>query len=302
MTISVERPLPAYVLPDLAEHPAITRRIYRYDGGPLRYYCATDTDPAQWALSVTSVIKATRPTSEYLMQWRANLGNDEYRRVLDESAAYGTWMHSRWCDALIKGEVNLNPDALIHTMRDCPDGAEDEWLRRGQNDLLSLAAWAADRHPEVLAIETVMLHKDDLWYGGAIDLVCRLDFDKKRVVAIVDFKSGKSFYENHELQLHIYKNVWNSWFGGTEYEATHTFNLAPKDWKTKPSFKFENQSEKPSAALVPHIISMCAADENIPKHPEPFKRYSGTYQMGEPVDVECETVDPITYIMEKHNG
>jgi len=300
ITATIERPRPAYLLPDLAEHPALNRPIYRYDHGNKRWYCAVNGDEPQWAVSVTSLIHATRPTSEHLMAWRANLGNDGYHQVLAEKSAYGTWMHILWTRALITGKYTLDEDYLRAQLQDCPTGLENEWVDAGQSDLLALAAWAAERQPEVLAIEPVMLHAINGWYGGALDLVCRLDWNRVRVVAIVDFKSGrKGFYENHEIQLHTYKGIWNSYFAGTEYEVTHVFNLAPNDWKTKPGCKFVNQTDKETREIIPHMLQMFLADSQCRLKPPDVTRYRGTHTLGEPVDGKAETITPLEIIKER---
>jgi len=300
ITPAIERPTPAYISPAFRDDPILNRPIYRYDSGHKRWYCATDTDPVTWAVSVTSLISSTRPTPENLMAWRANLGNDQYRQTLDERAAYGTWMHSLWGDALITGEFSINYADLQAKLRDCPPGLEDAWIEAAQKDLLAFGAWCYERKPTVYAIEPVMIHAQDAWYGGAIDLICSIDWRGKPRTVIIDFKSGrKGFYESHELQLHAYMSIWNSYYAGTDYEVTGVFNLAPTDWRTAPKCNFVDQTDRMSAKLLPNILDMYRADPSCLMEPPTYKKYRGLYKIGENVADAAEEIKPLDAIKQR---
>ncbi len=326
---TLELPRPEYIADDLRDHPAIKQLVYRYDGRGRRYYCTLNGDDISWYVSVTSLIEAQRPKSEYLERWRADLGNDRYFSELKRLAAYGTWMHTMWNQALMSGELILDEGFLIKEMTDYLTKNNlnidtSKWLDAIQEDLLAFAAWVLEYKPVVLAIEPVMVHPDG--YAGALDMVCRITITEKgyygevlksgpnegkpkessrerTIVAIVDGKSGrKGFYENHEIQLNAYRSIWNHHFGGTEYEVEKIFNLSPKNWRGEPKFSFKDQTDRPSHALLPYIIASFKADPNCGTEPPPIKHISGHVKLGEPIAEMIQELDPATVIRKRISG
>jgi len=326
--VTLETPRPVYINDALKDHPAIKQVVYRYDGRGRRYYCVVNKSNISWYVSVTALIESQRPKSPYLVNWQAKLG-DDYIPTLNRLSSYGTWMHSMWNHALITGDLNLDEEYINaamtrHISRDDAHVDTSRWIDRMQEDLLALGAWVLEYHPVVLAIEPVMTHPDG--YAGAIDLVCRIlitekgyygevhksgpnkgkpkESTRQRIVtAIVDYKSGrKGFYENHEIQLHAYRNIWNNQFAGTEYEVEKLYNLSPKGWRTTPKFSFADQTDRESHALLSRILETYKVDPQCYMTPPPVNRIAGSVRLGEPIDGLIETLDPATIIRERING
>ena len=84
--------------------------------------------------------------------------------------------------------------------------------------------------------------------AGAIDLVClaRLKKDQEKQRIIVDWKTGlKGFYDEHAIQLRMYREMWN--MENPDYPIEKIYNFAPKGYrlplgKTVIPYSFKNQT------------------------------------------------------------
>ena len=72
-----------------------------------------------------------------------------------------------------------------------PQKIANEWIERMHKDLLSFIQFVIDKNVEPIAIEFPIV-SDEYGIGTLLDLVCEMDFNKGRVVALIDHKSGKS--------------------------------------------------------------------------------------------------------------
>lgn len=263
-------------------------KVYRLNASGHRYYYTFDENGQPiFYVSVTTFIKQTMPTSPILLKWIANNGYDESQAFAQEKASYGTFMHSQIADFLIKGTYDLNavksklkayieseqlPSSFINYVEDF------------KKDILAFAQFAIDVNLKPIAIELVLTHPTD-GYAGAMDLACEMDADvsgfygevyktglnagkekksteRKRVRAIVDFKSGKKgFFEEHEVQLHAYKTMWNIHFPSTPIERV--YNWAPKDWRgTTPSYNLKDQTDSSNAKKLPYLVQLARIEDD----------------------------------------
>jgi hypothetical protein len=207
-----------YLAPGLTPPPP----LFRLDRGDTRYYAHVDSAGlVTWYPSVTSVIKETGPTPYGLQQWQMKHGEAEAKRLRDEAAEYGTELH-------------------INIARYFAGEAIEPTSERMTKDMLAWHAFVRERNVVPIASE-VMLHSDTLRVAGTADLVCELDWQKGRVVAMVDIKSGKNSYRDHAVQLAFYSQMWNECYPDMEIDAI--FNWHPKDWtKTTPTYALINQT------------------------------------------------------------
>ena len=253
-------------------------RLHRIDGHKDRWYYRLDTD--RFYRSVTTVIQANTPTPYGILEWIKQNGQ-ESDAMRDERAAYGTFLHKQIGKLLIDGQYDLDSLRSLAELDSVgvTGATASTWYADAVQDILAFEAFRREHSVVPLAIEVSLC--SDKGYAGSIDLVCRmtvrvdgLDHDNpyksgarkgqprevkidKEIVAIVDFKSGrKGFYESHEIQLHMYRDMWNENFPSLPVD--NVFNWSPKDWRTAPGFNLKDQTDSKNAALIPDILSMDA--------------------------------------------
>ena len=182
-----------------------------------------------------------------------------------ERAAYGTFMHAQFETLLIERQYDL--DLLKSRLKEYIEQqnlpadfiyyADD--LKR---DVLAFAQFVIDYDVKPLAVEISMVHPEKN-YAGMVDLVCSMltkPGATDRINAIVDFKSGrKGFYEEMEIQLHLYRDMWN--YNFPEHQVERLFNFAPKDWRKKPSYHLKEQTESENAKKIPAILELAAIED-----------------------------------------
>ena len=232
---------------------------YRY------YYRYDDAGNPQFFPSVTTVISQALPKSPYLIKWMLEKGAEESERYMNERAAYGTFMHAQFAELIIARSYNLDelkpklkayiekenlPDSFLYNI--------DELKK----DILAFAQFVIDYDVRPLAVEIALVHPD-YGYAGCIDLPCNMQAkpgSEERFNAIIDHKSGKNgFYEEYEIQLHLYKMMWNANF--PDCQITRVFNFAPKDWRKKPTYTLKDQTDSTSAEMIPDILHMASVKD-----------------------------------------
>lgn len=261
-------------------------RLDRADGANRWYYTLAE-DRVHYFASVTTVLKATLPTSPFLIDWKVQHGDSQSEYLMQSAAAYGTLMHMQAESLLINRTYDLDNTPVVVEQYCQEHGFKElalEWSRRLKKDMLSMAAFIRDYKVKPLAIE-VMLASEQMGVAGAVDLLCEMSIQQKgfygevyksgprkgqpkqtkqekRIVAIVDFKSSTkgNFYESHEIQLHLYKRMVAENFG---IDADHVYNWSPKDWSSEPGYSLKDQTQAKSAAKIEHLLACWRVD-----HPE----------------------------------
>lgn len=262
-------------------------KVFQLNSKGHRYYYRFDENgQPEFFPSVTTILSQTLPKSPFLIEWIASKGMDEAERYKAERAAYGTFMHAQFEELIINRvydlddlkeklktyiEVNRLPDNFIYYADDL------------KKDVLAFAQFVKDYDVRPLAVEIALVHPY-YKYAGMIDLPCtmlRKPGGTERINAIVDFKSGrKGFYEEAEIQLHLYKMMWNVTF--EEHPITNVFNFSPKDWRKKPSYNLKDQTDSPNAAKIPALLEIAAIEDD--KRDNIFTAVSGSISLDEPQD------------------
>ena len=134
--------------------------------------------------SVTTILKILN--KPFIAKWANSLGwkRQSYDKVLEESAARGTFVHELLHEYLFKEgkEFDLSdPDKLNFLYENI--NAFKEFLK--YNNLTPI--WGE----KSFSTDT---------YGGTIDLLCDVNGKK----TIMDFKTSKRFYSSHFIQLGAY--------------------------------------------------------------------------------------------------
>lgn len=249
--------------------------VYQLNTKGYRYYYKYDEQgEPQFYPSVTTILSQTMPESPFLKQWRDKLGAEQADRYRDERAAYGTFMHGLFGELLINRTIDLDDiqEKLKFYIEQKQLPADFIFYADDlKKDVLAFSQWVADYDVRPLAIE-IALVSELKHYAGMIDLVCTLNTTEGRKMAIVDFKSGRNgFTEEHELQLHLYRDMWQENF--PEHTIDRLFNFSPKDWrKEKPTYNFKDQTKSEMAKVRDDILAIAAVKDSQREN-----RFTATY-------------------------
>lgn len=255
---------------------------------------------------VTSIIKKTCPTPESLIKWMCSFpgGYQAAREYTDLMAAKGTIMHGVLAD-LVNGVVpelgtpewHRYIEAKIRKQKvDLKYHREWEWFMR--KTILSFLQWIEDYEVTIILME-IALVSETLGYAGQVDCFCEMNDKKytkvdgeepkkrKRVKAIVDFKSGENSHETHATQLGFYVPLFRESFPDCDLTGLQTWNWHPSDWqedKMTFSYKFINQSLKLNQRRTDLLLGLYNLDarEEVP----PVMQIRGVAQIGvKPADL-----------------
>lgn len=238
----------------------LNRKGHRY------YYRYDENGTPEFYPSVTTILRQTMPSNPFLIKWTADMGYDAAQNYMQERADYGTFMHALFEKLLIAGTYDL--DALLDELEEYRAYKQlpFEFLRYADDlkkDVLAFAQFVIDYDVKPLAIEIALVHPI-YKYAGMIDLPCTMlasPGKAERITAIVDFKSGrKGFYEEHEVQLGLYREMWNANFENMQIDRI--FNFAPKDWRKKPTYNLKDQTDSPSLAKIPFLLELAGIEDN----------------------------------------
>lgn len=258
--------------PGLITSAQYLRRIDSYAGR--WYYDMVGNEPVFY-LSGTSFIKSVLPDNKFLTDWKVSIvetlgSREEMDEYVEETANYGTIMHMAIGKMAKEKKFDYREQfeyitELLHDTRVDQKNLIQQ-RRHLLRDVVAFAQWCHDYNVKVLAIEYAITDLVDP-VATCIDLVAEIDIeveaymgdtyasgpkkglpkatkDKKRIVAVIDLKSGrKGFYDAHKMQLAMNMRMWNQRFKDTPYEAEAIYNWAPSDWQGMvPTYKFADQT------------------------------------------------------------
>lgn len=251
------------------------------------YYRYDDAGNPEFFPSVTTILSQTLPKAPHLINWIANKGIEEAERYKGERAAYGTFMHAAFEELLINRAYDL--DGLKGKLKEHIEvyRLPDDFIYYADDlkkDVLAFAQFVLDYDVRPLAVEIALVHPY-YKYAGMIDCPCTMRAkigSDDRINAIVDFKSGrKGFYEESEIQLGMYRDMWNVNF--EQFPVTRIFNFSPKDWRKKPSYNLKEQTESPNIRKIPYLLEIAAIEDE--KRDNTFTAVSGEISLDNEPDL-----------------
>lgn len=261
--MTVEEIRAVYFNADALKEPPY--RVFQLNSDGYRYYYRFKADGTpEFYPSVTTLLKQVMPTPPALLDWMVANGKEGSTEKRDLAAAYGTFMHGEFEKLIINRRYDFDnvPATLLAYMEreHVPESLFSQWLVKVRKDVLAFAQFIKDYNVKPLAVEIGLVHPK-FRYAGCLDLPCVMTEPKtaKTFTAIVDFKSGrKGFYEEHELQLHLYKEMWNVNF---DKPIERVFNFSPKDWRNKPTYNLKDQTDSVNAKKLPYLLALAAIED-----------------------------------------
>ena len=241
-------------------------RVFQLNSDGYRYYYRfNENGEPEFYPSVTTLLKQVMPTPPALLDWMIANGKDGGTEKRDIAAAYGTFMHGQFETLIINRRYDFDnvPAVLLAYMEreHVPESLFSQWVVKVRKDVLAFAQFVKDYNVKPLAVEIGLVHPK-FHYAGCLDLPCVMTDPKtaKTFTAIVDFKSGrKGFFEEHELQLHLYREMWNVNFENVPIERV--FNFSPKDWRTKPTYNLKDQTDSVNAKKLPYLLALATIED-----------------------------------------
>ena len=261
--MTVEEIRAVYFNADALKEPPY--RVFQLNSDGYRYYYRFKADGTpEFFPSVTTLLKQVMPMSPTLLDWMLTNGKEGSTEKRDLAAAYGTFMHGEFEKLIINRRYDFDnvPATLLAYMEreHVPESLFSQWLVKIRKDVLAFAQFVKDYNVKPLAVEIGLVHPK-FRYAGCLDLPCIMTEPKtaKTFTAIVDFKSGrKGFYEEQELQLHLYKEMWNVNF---DKPIERVFNFSPKDWRNKPTYNLKDQTDSVNAKKLPYLLALAAIED-----------------------------------------
>jgi hypothetical protein len=146
--------------------------------------------------SVTTVLsKADKDKNVAIQKWKKRVGEDEAKRIVNNSAARGTGMHNA-CDQYLQNkpitEIKLMPNAK-------------EFFNTLKPELNNINNIVCQEQP---------MFSERLGLAGTVDLIA----EYKGVLSVIDYKNAKSFRTEkmiwtYFLQATAYSLFYNEWLG-----------------------------------------------------------------------------------------
>jgi hypothetical protein len=230
--------------------------LFRYDDGGDRFYARVNDVDVKWYPSVTRIIKATSPTPPGLIAWYAKHGVEGANQLRDEAADRGTQMHILFERYMAAQTIEMSTLSEFHSKA-----------------LMSFDEFFRKDVAEVYAVE-MLLYSDRHEFAGTCDLVCRLRNGK---VAIVDFKSGSSVYDDYAVQLEMYRLAWNEHAEAHGWPVvTEIYNWLPKDWRIEPTWTWKRQTGEVSLNEIAARCLLFKSMNGTLRTPREKKIYTGT--------------------------
>ena len=192
----------------------------------------------EWKPSVTSVLQCVSKGVGFEKWLGDQPSYKEACDIRDKSASLGTNIH------------NYIEEYNAGTLLDLDK--EDE-----QKYMMSYEAWydtMCDEQGKSIFVndnfvQEIFLYNEDMPWAGTPDLVIR---SSEAECVLIDYKTGNP-YKTHEIQLNMYRELWNSIF--PEFPVTKIFSLYLKsNWKIKPTFNFKEYKKNPHITMAVHVL------------------------------------------------
>lgn len=182
-------------------------------GGQRFYPLENQNGETIWIPSVTTILSACYPKSQFLIDWQIDKGKEEAERILKEAGDEGTFIHERveWlCKGLSVLTENLTP--------------------KQAKNLMAFVSWHNEVKPNVLGNE-IKVYDVERGFAGTIDMLAEID----GVPYIIDIKTSNALHPNYNAQVAAYAEAYSSYMKSTGQLKAGILHL---NAKTKKGWSF----------------------------------------------------------------
>jgi hypothetical protein len=140
-------------------------------------------------------------TAKNLLYFYGTNGTDGAEAIKRAAGNKGTKVH-RAIQLYVLGQ-EIQMDALFPN---ADTGREEELTVEEYDAVRSFHDWVLEYHPKFIASEQVVLN-EEVGYAGTLDLIVEIEGQK----FVVDIKTSKAVYLEHEIQISSYKHALPDW-------------------------------------------------------------------------------------------
>ena len=291
------------------------QNMRRLNAGSGRYYVNSDKEAF---CSSTTFVDAVLPQSKHLDSWRMkmlqHLGSQQkVEEFVMSTADYGTLLHiavGEFCKSRSVDLFNLEGwfFSEFHNVLKFPKAvaiaATDDILK----DYLAILQFFHDYNCTVIAVELPVYFRTAEVLGEHTinpfgGIATQIDFvvsmrktpkSKEYINVLVNLKSGKSgFHDSHLYQLCAERSAYNARFGEV-LAIDEVANLAPSNWRTKPSYKFKLRTKEADAVNNKYLNYLSIADQDgiLAPPSKSFLQWQGSLSWG---DNPTEAINRVTF-------
>ena len=181
------------------------RQIIQITCADERWYLKSSKDektglPIYRGVPSVTWIAGYYPKGIAFYKWLADKGWDEAEALKSAAGDKGSRVHLA-IDQILSGE-EFKIDTKVM------DKTSGEMVELSLEELIcvkSFCDWRNEAKPEILATE-ITVFSEKYGYAGTVDLICKID----GVLYVVDFKTSKQVWMEHELQISAYRSALES--------------------------------------------------------------------------------------------
>jgi hypothetical protein len=192
-------PITPKTIPSHTYEPTGDKNILRFvdrDGDWTHYWIKSKKI---FVPAVNHIIRTGYPKGERFYNYLLNTNPQDAERKLRSAGEEGSRTHEAIRD-LIRGEaVNLDTRYFNELTERFEPLAADEW-----HNLEAFSLWCEMYKPKVI------MHEHAVWsekyrYAGTIDFIGTIEYEGKRILILLDWKTSGGIWDDYELQIAAYR-------------------------------------------------------------------------------------------------
>lgn len=285
-------------------------KMYRMDSSGMRFYYRFDrSGNVRFYGSVTSVKKQVTGLARPIIDKEIEMGKKAFSDFLHERSNFGTFFHTLAAELTISDRFELERIPTLWAdyikIHNLSASVTSYWPSSIAKGLQSWVQTMQDYDIQPIGIE-VPAYSDRFGIAGTIDVVCSM-YDKKysastpeskrkRVIAIIDWKSGNIF-EDYAIQLELNKLTWAESVSFAP-QPNKLFNWTWNDWRDSPTYKLKDQTENSYTNSLGYYLAIYRSTGTL--KPKAIKTYSGILHKNANMKGFIQITSAEDYIKKQH--